>query len=80
VKEVDGCHSYRAWGRRGQFIVVVPKLDLVVVVTSETRQAVAPTSVHYSPLFDLVAAAVKRDRPPKKPLEAIKLPEDDKAF
>jgi len=80
VKEVDGCHSYRAWGRRGQFIVVVPKLDLVVVVTSETRQAVAPTSVHYSPLFDLVAAAVKRDRPPKKPLEAIKLPEDVKAF
>jgi CubicO group peptidase (beta-lactamase class C family) len=80
VKEVDGFHSYRAWGRRGQFVVVVPKLDLVVVVTSETRQPVAPTSVHYSPLFDLVADAVKRDRPPKKRLKAIELPTDVKAF
>ncbi len=80
VKEVDGCHSYRAWGRRGQFIVVVPKLDLVTVITSETRQPVAPTSVHYSPLFDLVAAAVKKDRPPKKPIKAVKLPDDVKAF
>jgi len=80
VKDVDGCHSYRAWGRRGQFIAVVPKLDLVVVVTSETRQPVAPTSVHYDPLFDLVAAAVKRERPSQKPLKAIELPEDVKAF
>lgn len=80
VKDLDGCHSYRAWGRRGQFIVVVPKLDLVVVVTSETRQPVAPTSVHYEPLFELVAAAVKRERPPQKPFKAIELPEDVKAF
>jgi hypothetical protein len=39
-----------------------------------------PTSIHYNPLFDLVAAAVKRNRPPKKPLVAVDLPLDVKAF
>ena len=80
IKEVDGCHSYRAWGRRGQFIVVIPKLDMVIVVTSETAQPHPPTSIHYSPLFDLVASAVKRERPPEKPLKAVKLPPDAKAL
>jgi len=80
IKEVDGCPSYRAWGRRGQFIVVVPKLDMVIVVTSETAQPHPPTSIHYSPLFDLVASSVKRERPPKKPLKAVELPPDAKAF
>jgi hypothetical protein len=77
---VDGCFSYRAWGRRGQFIVVVPELDMVIVVTSETAHAPFPTSIHYSPLFDLVASAVKRERPPKKPINAVELPPDVKAF
>jgi CubicO group peptidase (beta-lactamase class C family) len=80
IKEVDGCYSYRAWGRRGQFIVVVPKLDLVIVVTSETAWPHLPTGIHYSPLFDLVASSVKRERPPKKPLKAEELPPDVKAF
>jgi CubicO group peptidase (beta-lactamase class C family) len=80
IKEVDGCFSYRAWGRRGQFIVVVPELDMVIVVTSETAHAPFPTSIHYSPLFDLVASAVKRERPPKKPINAVELPPDVKAF
>jgi len=80
VKEVDGCSSFRAWGRRGQYIVVVPKLDLVIAVTSETAQPHPPTSIHYNPLFDLVAAAVKRKRPPKNPLKTVKLPSDVKAF
>ena len=80
VRKVDGCNSFRAWGRRGQFIVVVPKLDLVIAVTSETAQPHPPTSIHYSPLFDLVAASVKRKRPPKKPLKAAELPTDVKAF
>jgi CubicO group peptidase (beta-lactamase class C family) len=80
IKAVDGCGSYRAWGRRGQFITVVPKLDLVIVVTSETQQPHPPTSVHYSPLFDLVASSVKRERPPKIPLTAVVLPPDVKAF
>jgi hypothetical protein len=80
IKEVDGCFSYRAWGRRGQFIVVVPELDMVIVVTSNTARAPAPTSIHYSPLFDLVASAVKRDRSPKNPLKAAELPNDAGAF
>ena len=80
VKKVDDCNSFRAWGRRGQFIAVVPKLDLVIVVTSKTAQPHPPTSIHYNPLFDLVAAAVQRKRPPKKPLIAVELPPDVNAF
>jgi CubicO group peptidase (beta-lactamase class C family) len=80
VKEVDGCFSYRAWGRRGQFIVVVPEVDLVIAVTSEPGQPHPPTSIHYSPLFDLVAASVKRNRSPKNPLKAVELSTDVKAF
>ena len=80
VKKIDGCSSFRAWGRRGQFIVVVPELDLVIAVTSEPAQPHPPTSIHYSPLFDLVAASVQRKRPPKKPLKAVELPTDVKAF
>jgi len=80
VKKVDGCKSYRAWGRRGQFIVVVPELDLVIAVTSNPVQPHPPTSIHYNPLFDLVATAVQRERPPKKPLVAVDLPPDVKTF
>jgi CubicO group peptidase (beta-lactamase class C family) len=80
VKKVDGCNSFRAWGRRGQFIVVVPEPDLVIAVTSNPGQPHPPTSIHYNPLFDLVAVSVKRNRPPKKPLKAVELPTDVKAF
>jgi CubicO group peptidase (beta-lactamase class C family) len=80
IKEVDGCYSYRAWGRGGQFIVVVPELDLLIVVTSAATKPRQPTSIHYDPLFDLVAGSVKRERPPKKPLKAVELPPDVKAF
>jgi len=80
VKKVDDCSSFRAWGRRGQFIVVVPELDLVIAVTSETAQPHPPTSINYSPLFDLVAAAVLRERPPKKPIKMVGLPRNVKTF
>jgi len=80
VNKVDGCASYKAWGRRGQFIVVVPKLDIVIVVTSNISNNFTPTSIHYSPLFELVASAVKRERPPKNPLKAVELPPEVKAF
>lgn len=80
MKKVDDCSSFRAWGRRGQFIVIVPEVDLVIAVTSKTAQPHPPTSIHYSPLFDLVAASVKRKRPPKKQLKAVELPADVKAF
>ena len=80
VKKVDGCNSYRAWGRRGQFIVVVPELDLVIAVTSRVDLPHPPTSIHYSPLFDLVAACVQRKRPTKEPLKSVELPADVKTF
>ena len=80
VKKVDGCNSFRAWGRRGQFIVVVPELDLVIAVTSNPVLPHPPTSIHYNPLFDLVAVSVKKNRPPKNPLKAVELPTDVKAF
>ena len=80
VKDIDGCSSFRAWGRRGQFVVVIPELDLVIAVTSATALPHPPTAIHYSPLFDLVAASVKRNRPLKEPLNAVQLPSDVKAF
>ncbi len=80
VKKVDGCKSFRARGKRGQFIVVVPELDLVIAVTSNPGRPHPPTSIHYNPLFDLVATAVQRERPPKKPLVPVDLPPDVKAF
>ncbi len=80
VKQIDGCSSYWAWGRRGQFIVVVPELDLVIAVTSNPDQPHPPTSIHYSPLFDLVAASVQRERPPQKALKSVELPADVKTF
>lgn len=61
VRPVSGCPSYRAWGRNGQFIVVVPALDLVVAVTSETAMP-GHASGHYAPLFDIIGDAVI-DRP-----------------
>jgi CubicO group peptidase (beta-lactamase class C family) len=78
IKEVDGCKSYRAWGRGGQFIVVVPQLDLVMVVTSRTN--LPARAVHYSPLFDLVANSVERKRPPKRKSEKSELSDDLKTF
>jgi len=80
VKQVDDCNSYYAWGRRGQFIVVIPELDLVIVVTSETALPHPLTSIHYHPLFDIVASSVVRERPPAKILTAVKLPPDVKAL
>ena len=80
VKEVDDCKSFRAWGRRGQYIVVVPELDLVIAVTSNSQLPNPPTSIHYTPLFDLVAASVIRERPAKEPLKPADLSSDARAF
>jgi CubicO group peptidase (beta-lactamase class C family) len=60
VKKVGGYKSFFAWGRRGQFIVVVPELDLVFVVTSEANPADSRTTLHYTHLFDFVANAVRK--------------------
>jgi CubicO group peptidase (beta-lactamase class C family) len=34
IREMAGCQAYYAWGFGGQFIVLVPDLDLVIVSTS----------------------------------------------
>lgn len=34
MREIAGCQAYYAWGFGGQFIILVPDLDLVVVSTS----------------------------------------------
>jgi CubicO group peptidase (beta-lactamase class C family) len=61
IKDVNGCPSYRAWGRGGQFIVVIPNLDIVIVVTSKFEFPLPPT-LHYSPLFEHIAQAVKENK------------------
>ena len=58
IRDVNGCKSYRAWGRGGQFIVVIPDLDMVMVVTSKTAIPLAPT-FHYSAIFDHIAESLK---------------------
>jgi len=45
-----------AWGCGGQFIVVIPDQDLVIVVTSQSR-ADGPGTAHYHPLFDIISNA-----------------------
>lgn len=67
VRPVAGCRSYRAWGRNGQFVVVVPELDLVIAVTSKTGLPGKPSG-HYSPLFDIVTEAVSDKRCPTQNL------------
>ena len=60
--------------------MVVPELDLVIAVTSNPAQPHPPTSIHYSPIFDLVAASVKRERPPNMVLRSVELPADAETF
>ena len=59
TEDVDNHSSYKAWGRGGQFIVVVPEFDLVIVVTSDNKPRGSRT-LHYSTLFNLVVRSVKR--------------------
>ena len=48
--EVSGRIAWTASGFGGQFLVVIPSLDLVVVVTHDTfHDAVMPVQPHYSP-------------------------------
>ncbi len=55
IRDFGGCRGYMAWGRGGQFIVVVPEKNLVVAVTSYMRSN--RSSAYYLPLFELIAEA-----------------------
>jgi len=56
VRNIAGCAGYMAWGRGGQFIVVVPDRDLVIAVTSKPRVD-GPGEAYYLPLFDIITEA-----------------------
>jgi CubicO group peptidase (beta-lactamase class C family) len=53
IRDLAGHSAYYAWGFGGQYIVVVPELDLVVVATSSSTVAEDRRS-HRVTLFDLI--------------------------
>jgi CubicO group peptidase (beta-lactamase class C family) len=53
IRELGGYRAYYAWGFGGQYIFVVPELDLVVVTTSSATVAEDRRS-HRRNVFDLV--------------------------
>ena len=53
IREVGGHRAYYAWGFGGQYVFVVPTLDLVVVTTSASTVAEDRRS-HRRDVFDLV--------------------------
>jgi CubicO group peptidase (beta-lactamase class C family) len=57
IRELAGHQAYFAWGFGGQYIILVPDLDLVVVTTSASTVA-EDRREHRRALFDLVEAFV----------------------
>jgi CubicO group peptidase (beta-lactamase class C family) len=57
IREMGGHRAYYAWGFGGQYIFVVPDLDLVVVTTSASTVAEDRRS-HRLSVFDLVESLV----------------------
>ncbi len=57
LKSFNGHHGIIAWGVNGQFIVVVPHYNLVIVTTGKTEFPLTP-GFEYMPLFDLIAASI----------------------
>jgi CubicO group peptidase (beta-lactamase class C family) len=57
MRELAGRRAFYAWGYGGQFIFVVPELDLVVVTTSSTAVSVERSS-HLRAIYDLVEHTV----------------------
>jgi CubicO group peptidase (beta-lactamase class C family) len=57
IREMGGHRSYHAWGFGGQYIFVVPGLDLVVVTTSASTVAEDRRS-HRRNVFDLVESLI----------------------
>ena len=53
IREIAGHRSYYAWGYGGQFIFVIPGLDLVVVTTSRS-DVTTERRDHLGAIYDLV--------------------------
>ena len=59
MRELAGHQAYFAWGFGGQYIILVPDLDLVVVTTSASTVA-EDRRTHRRTLFELVEELVDR--------------------
>ena len=57
VRELAGYQTYYAWGYGGQFIFLVPELDLVVAVTSVSEPG-AERRNHLGAIYDIVESSI----------------------
>jgi CubicO group peptidase (beta-lactamase class C family) len=57
IRDFAGHKSYYAWGYGGQFIFVVPDLDLVVVTTSRSDVSTERRD-HLGAIYDLVETQI----------------------
>jgi CubicO group peptidase (beta-lactamase class C family) len=53
IRELGGYRTYYAWGYGGQFIFIVPQLELVVVTTSSSEVS-SDRRGHVRTIYDLV--------------------------
>jgi CubicO group peptidase (beta-lactamase class C family) len=66
IRELAGHDSYYAWGYGGQFIFIVPSLELVVVTTSRVDVS-SERRDHLGAIYDLVEQAVIPALSPPRP-------------
>lgn len=60
VLNINGYPAYRAHGRGGQFVVVIPALDMVIAVNSIPPNILQKgNTMHYGALFERIAQSVK---------------------
>ena len=57
MRELAGYQTYYAWGYGGQFIFLVPELDLVVAVTSVSEPG-AERRNHLGAIYDIVESSI----------------------
>ena len=54
VGEEGGHHAFRAQGYGGQYIYIVPDLDLVTVVTSDPEAGLSPSTLFAATILPTV--------------------------
>jgi len=57
IRELNGYRTYYAWGYGGQFIFIVPQLELVVVTTSSSEVS-TERRTHLRTIYDLVETLI----------------------
>ena len=58
IRELGGHQTYYAWGYGGQFIFLVPELELVIVATSSSKPGDERRS-HLRAIYDLVETMIE---------------------